>query len=268
MKSKKIRAIIISALVLLMVAAAIMGIDIEPATSIPTPTTDMITPTPSPNLLPDSESSAAADAETLETSPASDATENPEELSETPEIEEPVSEPENTPEATPEATPETSPAIAPEPIPEFTPTPTPEPAPEEPERHICSIQIRCDTVVDTGKLENEAVIPFIPASGVILSLNEVEFTPGESVFDVLKRACRSYNVHLEFREDALYSGVYVEGINYLYEYDAGALSGWMYKVNGLFPNYGCAAYKVNDGDQIVWVYTCDLGMDVGDNSSW
>ena len=40
----------------------------------------------------------------------------------------------------------------------------------------------------------------------------------------------------------------------------------MYKVNGWFPNYGCSRYQVEDGDVICWVYTCDLGADVGDNS--
>ncbi len=37
----------------------------------------------------------------------------------------------------------------------------------------------------------------------------------------------------------------------------------MYQVNGEFPNYGCSKYKLKDGDRIAWVYTCDLGKDVG-----
>lgn len=141
---------------------------------------------------------------------------------------------------------------------------------EEPsvQAHVCTIEIRCDTVKDTSKIENEAVIPYVPQSGVILEKTEVEFTQGESVFDILLRATRDRDIHMEFRDDGAYSGKYIEGINYLYEMDAGPLSGWMYKVNGQFPNYGCAAYKVNDGDAIVWMYTCDLGLDVGDNSVW
>lgn len=61
---------------------------------------------------------------------------------------------------------------------------------------------------------------------------------------------------------------YVEGINNLYEFDCGQLSGWMYNVNGWFPNYGCSKYTVQDGDVINWVYTCNLGKDVGDNSMY
>lgn len=132
----------------------------------------------------------------------------------------------------------------------------------------CTIEIRCDTVADTSKLENQAVAPYVPADGVILATTTVEFTSGESVFDVLKSVTRQKDIQMEFREDPLYSGAYIEGINYLYEFDGGSLSGWMYKVNGQFPNYGCASYYLADGDEIVWMYTCDLGRDVGDNSVW
>lgn len=53
-------------------------------------------------------------------------------------------------------------------------------------------------------------------------------------------------------------------INHLYEFDCGKESGWMYKVNGWFPNYGCSACKVENGDDIVWCYTCKgFGKDVG-----
>lgn len=133
----------------------------------------------------------------------------------------------------------------------------------------CTVEVRCDTVVDTSKLENEAVIPYIPADGVILPTTVVEFIPGETAFDVLKRATRANDIQLEFRGDPVYSGgINIEGIGYLYDFDAGALSGWMYKVNEQFPNHGTNSYYVEDGDVLVWVYTCDLGVDVGDNSVW
>jgi hypothetical protein len=60
-----------------------------------------------------------------------------------------------------------------------------------------------------------------------------------------------------------YGADYIEGINYLYEFDAGEQSGWMYRVNGAFPNYGCSDYILEDGDSIVWAYTCDMGRDLG-----
>ena len=30
-----------------------------------------------------------------------------------------------------------------------------------------------------------------------------------------------------------------------------------------FPNYGCSRYELQDGDTVEWVYTCELGDDVG-----
>ena len=61
----------------------------------------------------------------------------------------------------------------------------------------------------------------------------------------------------------MYNSHYIEGINNLYEFDCGELSGWMYSVNGWYPNYGCSRYQVQDGDVIEWHYTCDLGEDLG-----
>ena len=89
---------------------------------------------------------------------------------------------------------------------------------------------------------------------------------GSTVYDVLNRVCRNKGIHVEASYTPTYGSYYVKGINYLYEFDGGKLSGWMYKVNGSFPNYGSSEYTLKDGDKIVWVYTCDLGKDVGDNS--
>lgn len=140
--------------------------------------------------------------------------------------------------------------------------------PNNPQTYHCTMEIYCKTLLNEENIDNEAIIPYIPEDGVILAKTTVEFTEGESAFDVLIKTCRANDIHYDFREDALYSGAYIEGIGYLYEMDGGPLSGWMYKVNEQFPNYGCKRYIVQDGDAIVWMYTCDLGRDVGDNSVW
>ncbi len=97
----------------------------------------------------------------------------------------------------------------------------------------------------------------IPSSGTILSQTEAAFAEGETVFDVLTRICQENGVHLEF------TGGYIEGIGNLYEMDCGPLSGWMYSVNGWFPNYGCDQYELSDGDVVCWLYSCDMGGDIG-----
>jgi len=105
---------------------------------------------------------------------------------------------------------------------------------------------------------------FVPSDGVILSPVTVAYSAGETVFDVLQRACTQTGLQLEYSWTPLYDSYYVEGINQLYEFDCGFESGWMYKVNDWFPNYGCSSYTVEDGDVIVWCYTCKgLGVDVG-----
>ena len=105
--------------------------------------------------------------------------------------------------------------------------------------------------------------PLVPEDGVLLPETQVTFAAGESAFDVLQRVCRENKIHMESSFTPLYNSAYIEGIGNLYEFDAGSLSGWMYTVNGWFPNYGCSRYQLRDGDVLHWVYTCDLGKDVG-----
>jgi len=104
---------------------------------------------------------------------------------------------------------------------------------------------------------------FVPSNGTVMAARTVTFTEGETVFDVLRRETRASGIHMEYASNPMFNSVYIEGINNLYEFDCGELSGWMYRVNGWFPNYGSNSYTLKQGDEIEWVYTCDLGDDVG-----
>jgi hypothetical protein len=95
---------------------------------------------------------------------------------------------------------------------------------------------------------------------------QVEFKDGDSVLDILKKVTWDSKIQMEYRGGEK-SGAYVEGIDNLYEFDRGAESGWMYNVNGSYPNYGCGVYKVEKGDRIEWRYTKDLGKDLGADMS-
>ena len=134
--------------------------------------------------------------------------------------------------------------------------------------HICTISISCATILNNMSDLKSGKEEFVPSDGWILAASEVEFTEGESVHDILQRVCKDAGIQMESSFTPAYNTAYVEGINNLYEFDCGQLSGWMYNVNGWFPNYGCSKYTVQDGDVINWVYTCNLGKDVGDNSSY
>ncbi len=127
----------------------------------------------------------------------------------------------------------------------------------------CTISISCGTILDNMELCDPSKADLIPDDGWILEPVTAEFSEGETVFDVLKRACREKEIHLEFTITPAYNSVYVEGIANIYEFDVGALSGWMYDVNGWFPNYSCSVCGLADGDVVRFVYTCDLGADVG-----
>lgn len=129
--------------------------------------------------------------------------------------------------------------------------------------NICTISIDCETVLSHKDEMNENLLKIIPSDGMILRSTEVEITKDMSVFDVLKKVCRDNGIHLEFSNTPAYNSVYVEGIANLYERDCGSLSGWMYSVNGVYPNVGCSETTVKNGDVIKWRYTCDLGWDIG-----
>ena len=130
--------------------------------------------------------------------------------------------------------------------------------------NMCTITIRCDTILDNLDNLDAGKEAYVPSNGVILATSSVEFEDGETVFDVLNRVCEYAGIQLEYSWTPLYDSYYIEGLNHLYEFDCGNESGWMYKVNGWFPNYGCSSYTLEDGDNIVWCYTCNgLGADVG-----
>ena len=167
---------------------------------------------------------------------------------------------------TPEVSASVTETPAPTAIPPSTPLPSPLPAPVVPtpeETITCTLLIRCNTVLNNRSVLNPEKAELIPSDGVIYPETVIEFSSGESVFDVLLRETKRTKIHLEFTKAPLYGSTYIEGIGNLYEFDCGELSGWMYKVNDKFPHYGCSNYKLKPGDKIEWVYTCNLGKDIG-----
>ena len=133
--------------------------------------------------------------------------------------------------------------------------------------HTCTLSVRCNTILDhLDRLDAEKA-ELVPEDGVIFPETQVTFYEGESVFNLLQREMKQAKIHLEFEETPLYHSAYIEGIHNLYEFDCGEGSGWTYRVNGWFPNYGCSRYQLQEGDVVEWLYTCDLGADVGALSS-
>ena len=150
------------------------------------------------------------------------------------------------------------------------PVPAGKPLPVEPQdaaisdkELTCTLSVRCDTILKNIEWLDEEKVDIVPKDGVIFAERNVTFYEGESVFNLLVREMKRNKIHMEFENTPIYNSAYIEGIANLYEFDCGELSGWMYKVNSWFPNYGCSRYQLKAGDRVEWVYTCDLGIDVG-----
>ncbi len=136
-------------------------------------------------------------------------------------------------------------------------------APEAAGPKTCTVSISCASLLDhMSDLDTEKA-ELVPQDGWILAPVTVEFSEGQSAFEVLLDTAGANAIHMEYQATALYDTAYIEGISAIYEFDCGALSGWMYRVNGWFPNYGSSRYGVQAGDTIEWVYSCDMGADVG-----
>lgn len=130
--------------------------------------------------------------------------------------------------------------------------------------HHCTLYIDCRTVLDNRDKLDPDKEELIPEDGVILAKVTVGFEEGDSVYDILIRELHSRRIHVESTFVEAYNAAYVEGIANIYEFDCGWSSGWEYCVNGVFPNYGCSAYYPEEGDEIMFLYTCDLGKDISD----
>lgn len=108
-----------------------------------------------------------------------------------------------------------------------------------------------------------------PDIGTIMETIEVDIGDSKTVLDVLKKAARSQKMQMEYTGSG--ATAYVQGIDNLYEFDKGSGSGWMYSVNGKFPNRSAGVWPLSSGDDIRWLYTEDLGKDLGagtDDGLW
>jgi len=143
-------------------------------------------------------------------------------------------------------------------------------APVEPEDMVIgdgsftvTLSVRAHTILYNMHLLHKDKHELVPDGGWIFPPTEVTVYEGESVFNVLQREMRRHGIHMVARWTPIFNSAYVEAINNLYEFDVGPLSGWMYSVNGWFPNFGASRYLLSPGDVVEWVYTVDLGRDLG-----
>ena len=147
----------------------------------------------------------------------------------------------------------------------------------QPQAEVCYVRIECGTIYDNLKKLKAGKAAFVPESGVILENAAVTLQEGDTAFSVLKRACAEHvctdncrycqkeGIQLEYTFTPVFETYYIEGIHQIYEKDCGSMSGWMFSVNGSFPEEGASSTAVSAGDRIVFCFTCDMGDDVGNH---
>ncbi|MCL2047112.1 MAG: DUF4430 domain-containing protein [Defluviitaleaceae bacterium] len=116
------------------------------------------------------------------------------------------------------------------PIPEGIPKPPPPP----------SEQARATASVTISEL-----------NGITFFSGAVEVTSGASIYDAL----------LETGLDIGARGGYVYSIDGLAEFDKGPTSGWEYRVNSHSPQAAADSIRLQDGDDVEWLYIYDLEID-------
>ena len=99
--------------------------------------------------------------------------------------------------------------------------------------------------------------------GDIIAPKNVALQSGDTAFTLLQRVTLG-SIAIDFTGSG--ATLYIKSIDGLGEFSHGALSGWMYSVNGTFPNYSAGSYQLKDGDTLRWQYTKDLGVDIGGGS--
>lgn len=118
----------------------------------------------------------------------------------------------------------------------------------------CTVAIDCSSILDNMQDLKAGKEKYVPDSGVILSEYKVTLSEGSNVYLALDKACEENNIPIAAQK-SIY-GVYISGINYLYEKDCGSQSGWLYSVNGTQPNISASSYTLQNGDKVVFTYTC------------
>ena len=131
------------------------------------------------------------------------------------------------------------------------------------EEFYVTISIDCLTILQNMDNLEKGKEKYV-GDGWILKTTKVKCKKGQTVYDILEQVCKAYSIQMENSYTPLYGSNYIEGIGNLYEFDCGNLSGWMYNVDGWYPNYGCSRYVLKAGEAIQWRYTCNgLGADLG-----
>lgn len=118
----------------------------------------------------------------------------------------------------------------------------------------CTVTVECKSILkNMDKLANGHA-PYVPSDGYFINGCTVTLDNGSSAYDAVQLACNKQGVHMTTVNSGY--GKYVKGFNNIDEKDCGSQSGWLYFVNGSSPSKSCSKYKLSNGDNVVFSYTC------------
>ncbi|MFD1849449.1 DUF4430 domain-containing protein [Oceanobacillus bengalensis] len=119
-----------------------------------------------------------------------------------------------------------------------------------------------ETPEDTKDTIVYSIVISTETNEIPLPPTEIEIEEGDTVLDALIEITREKKIQMDYR-GGQGATAYIEGIANVYEFDRGQGSGWMYRVNGIFPDRGAGVVPLLAGDRVEWLYTTDLGADLG-----
>lgn len=123
-----------------------------------------------------------------------------------------------------------------------------------PKSITCTVFIDCSSILDNMENLKPGHEAFVPNNGIILHKTSVTVSGTATAYDAVKLACEKSGVKMNVSSSGF--GKYIAGFDNIDEKDCGAYSGWKYKVNDTYPSKSCDKYKLNQGDSIVFLYTC------------
>lgn len=118
----------------------------------------------------------------------------------------------------------------------------------------CTVTIECKKILDKTDSLKAGHEAYVPDDGIMLDAYTVHMKKGETAYDAVKKACSDNGVTINAVSSTY--GVYIAGFNNIDEKDCGGGSGWIYFVNGSSLSKSCAKYEIQNGDNIVFSYTC------------
>lgn len=127
-------------------------------------------------------------------------------------------------------------------------------------RNISDVQ--SDSLTVTMSVSCETIKDELDRDFMIIPETEFVLLEDETAFDLLERVLAYHRIPLDYNGNTA-TDIYIRGIDNIYEMDYGEMSGWMYRVNGDFPDSGCGACILEDGDTVEWIYTREIGRDIG-----